>query len=123
GRGGSGHCRPSPDRRSAAGAEDRSPDPGRSLSEGCRPCHLGRDEGARLMKRSIPADRLRLALLARGWSLSDLAREAGVHVDTITRALEAGASLSVQTESKIAGALGRHPVDEDASAGLREVTA
>jgi hypothetical protein len=74
------------------------------------------------VKRSIPADSLRRAMVARNWCNADLAKAANVDPDTVAAALDPTRPLTVQTESKIAAALGQHPVDQETAAGLRELT-
>jgi hypothetical protein len=74
------------------------------------------------VKRSINAEALRRAMVARAWTNADLAREANIDADTVTRAREPDQPLSVQTESKIAAALGQNPVDAETALGLRELT-
>ncbi|HUZ01465.1 MAG TPA: hypothetical protein VMU89_14035 [Thermomicrobiaceae bacterium] len=73
------------------------------------------------MKRSIPAAALRRAMVARNWTATDLAREAGVDADTVTRALDDSRGLLRQTETKILSAIGQHPPDPDVVAAIREL--
>lgn len=72
------------------------------------------------MSRVMSAQEVRRSMVARGWSSSDLAREAEVGFATVAKALDPDAALTPRSESKIVKAFGRHPVDPEAIAGLRE---
>ena len=75
-----------------------------------------------MTRRSLPAEALRLALIVRGWSESDLAREAGLNRGTVRHALNPERPLQLATESRILGAISRTPADPERLAALEEVS-
>lgn len=73
------------------------------------------------MSRVLSADLLRRAMVARGLNKTRLAKKAGVDKNTITRALNPDAELTIDTENKIVAAISREPLDGDLAASVREL--
>jgi transcriptional regulator with XRE-family HTH domain len=60
----------------------------------------------------LPPDKMDRARVARGWSVADLAREAGLSIATASRAL-AGRPVSGQTLRGLGRAFRQHPPHPD----------
>lgn len=74
-----------------------------------------------MSRRSLPAEALRLALIVRGWTEADLAREAALNPSTVRNALDPERPLLMTTETKILGAISRTKADPERVAALVEV--